>query len=322
MDFKERILTAMNHEEPDQVPVMGLIIDPATINQVLEKKPVDFVSMMRKPVLRTIIRALMNTNWFWNRFYSSTTAGALKSAAKLGFDANWTIYTLMKLNKDAQSELGVAWHDAYGRVWQISADSRGNMAVNYSRALIETEDQWEAWVDKKAPLFETMIKNTAAFHRKLVARYGDRVYPMGYAAPGIFENSWQPMGFVNFTRLIYQRPEFVKRVIDFQTDLYIRNLDAVMQSGVEVVLGGDDLGQKTGPMMRPELIEKLYGESYRRVADYVHQRKRKFIFHSCGNIYQLLDKFIEWGFDGIITWSPPRGWTWARYGSRWDTSWS
>jgi len=36
MDFKERILTAMNHEEPDRVPVMGLIMDPATVNQILK----------------------------------------------------------------------------------------------------------------------------------------------------------------------------------------------------------------------------------------------------------------------------------------------
>ena len=39
MDFKERILTAMNHEEPDQVPIMGLIMDPATVNWILGKEP-------------------------------------------------------------------------------------------------------------------------------------------------------------------------------------------------------------------------------------------------------------------------------------------
>ena len=42
MDFKERFLTTMNHEEPDQVPVMGLIMDPATVNEILHRKAVDF----------------------------------------------------------------------------------------------------------------------------------------------------------------------------------------------------------------------------------------------------------------------------------------
>ena len=45
MDFKERILTAMNHEEPDRVPVMGLIMDPTTVNQINGKKSIDFVGM-------------------------------------------------------------------------------------------------------------------------------------------------------------------------------------------------------------------------------------------------------------------------------------
>jgi len=115
------------------------------------------------------------------------------------------------------------------------------------------------------------------------------------------------MGFVNFTRYVYQKPDFVKKVIDFQTDLYIKYLDAIMKSGGDVVIGEDDLGQKTGPLMRPELIEKLFGDSYRRVSELVHKQNKKLIWHSCGNIYAFLDKFVEWGFDGLLTMEPTAG---------------
>lgn len=307
MDFKERVLTAMNHEEPDRVPVMGLIVDPATVNQVLGTRTADFIGLMQKPALGRLIMALMNTNRLFNRFYYSVGAGALRSAIKLGFDANWTIYSLMKLHRDPRSSEGLVWHDVFGRVWDVSRAPDGSMAVNYSGALCETEEQWEAWVEAKAPQFEQAIENATAFHKKLVVEYGDRVLPIGYAAPGIFENCWQPIGFVNFTRYMYEKPEFVKKVIDFHTDFYLRYLEGVMESGVEVVLGGDDLGHKTGPMMRPEQIEKLFGEGYRRVSEFVHKRNAKLIWHSCGNIYQLLDMFIEWGFDGIITLEPTAG---------------
>jgi uroporphyrinogen decarboxylase len=307
MDFKERILTALNHEEPDRVPVMGLIVDPATVNQVLGTRTADFIGLMQKPVLGSLIMALMNTNRLFNRFYYGVGAGTLRSAIKLGFDANWTISSLMKLHRDSGSSEGLVWHDVFGRVWDVSRGPDGSMAVNYSRALCETEEQWEAWVESKAHQFEQAIKNATAFHKKLVDEYGDNVLPIGYAAPGIFENAWQPIGFVNFTRYVYEKPQFVKRVIDFHTEFYLRYLEGVMESGVEVVLGGDDLGQKTGPMMRPEQIEKLFGESYRRVSEFVHKRNAKLIWHSCGNIYQLLDRFIEWGFDGIITMEPTAG---------------
>lgn len=307
MDFRERILTAMNHEEPDRVPVMGLIMDPATVNQILGREPVDLVQVLREPSARDRIKSFLNDNSSWYRMYYDNFAGALESAMKLGFDANWTIYALMQLNDDPESAMGLAWHDVYGRVWETGAAEDRSFTLNYSRPLCTTQEKWEAWIEQKAPLFDTLVENIGRFHRELVDNYGDRVLPVGYAAPGIFENSWQPMGFVNFTRFVYEKPDFVRKVIDFQTDLYIRCLEAVMDSDVDVVFGGDDLGHKTGPLMRPELIDKLYGESYRRVSELVHSRNKKLIWHSCGNIYQLLDRFIEWGFDGIITMEPTAG---------------
>jgi uroporphyrinogen-III decarboxylase len=307
MDFKERILAAMEHQEPDRIPVMGLIMDPATVNQILERKPTDLVAMLENPETRDSIKTLLNTNSFWNETYYANFSSALESAIKLGFDANWTIYSFMQLEPDPETALGLAWHDVFGRVWEMGSDGRGNMTLSYSRALCPTRESWESWVEQKAPLFDRVIENATSFHKKLVDEYGDRIFPIGYAAPGIFENSWQAIGFVNFTKFVYQDPEFVRRVVEFQTDFYLRYLEGVMQSGAEIVLGGDDLGQKTGPLMRPELIEKFYGESYRRVSDLVHSRGKKLIFHSCGNIYQLLDRFVDWGFDGIITMEPTAG---------------
>jgi len=305
MDFKERILTAMEHQEPDRVPVMGLVMDPATSNQVLGKQPADIGGLLNDPGMRGQVKDIINLSW--NDIMYSNFADALEASIKLGFDANWTVYTSMEVVEDPQCKTGLAWHDAFGRLWEMTTDDKGNMLLNYICGLLTTEDKWEAWVENKRPSFDMMIQNVAGYHRKLVDNYGDRIYPIGYAAPGIFENSWQPIGFVNFSRFVYQKPNFVERVIAFHTDLYLRYLDAVMQSGVEVVMGGDDLGQKTGPMMRPELIEKLLGESYRRVSETVHKKGRKLVWHSCGNIYSLLEKFVEWGFDGIITMEPTAG---------------
>jgi len=283
---------------------MGLIMDPATVNQITGKSATNLVNFIDKPIVGKLVKGLLNTNGFWNRMYYGNFALAFESAIELGFDANWAIYALMKIHNDPNAALGAAMHDAYGRVWEMGSDERGNLSVDYSRALCPTEAEWEAWVEAKGHLFDQMIDNTRAFHSRLAARFSDRIMPMAYAAPGIFENSWQAIGFVNFTKLVYENPSFVKRVVRFQTDLYLRNIEAVMESGGEVVLGGDDLGHKTGPLMRPELIEELFGDSYRRVAELVHSRGRKFVFHSCGKIYKFLDRFVDWGFDGIITMEP------------------
>ena len=142
MEFEERFLTAMNHEEPDRVPVMGLIMDPATVNEILHRRAVDFPGMLRKPLLRGAVRRLLNTDWLWNRIYYDNFSGALEAAIELGFDANWTIYAMMQLRPDPDTDLGVVWHDAFGRVWEMGSDDKGNMSVNYTRALCDTEERW------------------------------------------------------------------------------------------------------------------------------------------------------------------------------------
>jgi uroporphyrinogen decarboxylase len=307
MNFKERFLTAMNHEEPDRVPVMGMIMDPATVNRVLGKETLGLLEMMKKPELRSAIRDALTGKGSWEEGQYKHTAGTLECAIQLGFDANWTLYSLMELEPEPELPQGLLWHDVFGRLWEMGCDEAGNLTYNYTGPLCETEEKWEAWIEEKAPLFDKMIDDATRFHKKLVEEYGERILPIGFSAPGVFENSWQPIGFVNFTKLIYEKPEFVRRITDFYADFCLRHIEAVMESGLEVVLAGDDLGQKTGPMLRPELIEKLYGESYRRLAEAVHRKNKKLIFHSCGNVHLLLDKFVEWGFDGLITLEPTAG---------------
>ena len=305
MDFRERILTALNHEEPDRVPVLGLIIDQTTSNKILGKPPPDISSMLRNPELKDQMKDIVNATW--NEILYDTFRDALEAAIKLGFDANWTIYISMQAIDTLETKPGLACHEIWGRAWEISADEHDGIVMNYTHGLCTTEEEWDAWVSAKKQLHDELIKNVANHHRRLADNYGDRILPLGYTGMGIFENTWQSMGFVNFTRFVYQKPGFIRKVINFNTELYLKYLDAIMESGVEVVLAGDDLGHKTGPIMRPEQIEKLFGESYRRVSELVHKRNKKLIWHSCGNIYAFLDKFVEWGFDGLLTMEPTAG---------------
>jgi hypothetical protein len=305
MDFTQRVLAAVNHEEPDRVPVMGLIAEPATSNRILGRPPADMAGMLVDPDMRSQIRDIINSSW--RELVYGNFSDALEAAAKLGFDANWAMYTSMEVVEDARARQGLACHDIVGRVWEMTGREDGDIVMDYTHGLCPTEEKWDEWVDRMEPLLGDFTKSVAEHHKKLADSHSDKIFPIGYTSTSIFESTWQCMGFVNFTRYVYEKPGFVARVIDFQTDLYLRYLDAIMESGGEVVLGGDDLGHKTGPMMRPELVEKLFGESYRRVSELVHRRNKKLIWHSCGNIYAFLDKFIEWGFDGVFTLEPTAG---------------
>jgi len=302
-NFKERILTTINHEEPDQVPVMSLLCEPSNATRYHGKGSTSYFNYLKKPVLKEIIKLLMNWSWIWNMDFLNVYKRLLKIAVDLKFDANWMWYLLFKLKREKKF---YQWWDVWGRRWDLRVDNYGNPEPYYVGGYCNTEEKWDAWVENHASLFDKFIRYATKFHKAIANEFGKKIYVLNFAAPGIFENSWQPMGFTEFVKYMYERPKFIERVVEFQTAHFLRQVEAICKahSKNEMVLIGDDLGYKTGPLLNPDLLEKFLGPSYRQIAEFVHKQDMKLIFHSCGNLYKLLDKFIDWGFDGLLTLEP------------------
>ncbi|MHA1270895.1 MAG: uroporphyrinogen decarboxylase family protein [Candidatus Helarchaeota archaeon] len=307
MNFRDRILTTFNHEEPDRVPVMSLLMEPSNFTKYTGKVSTNYFKYLQKPLLGKLIKILMNWNWAWNSDFYRIYEKILQVSIELGFDASWMYYLLFKLKKDTSLSLGYSWFDIWGRKWEIYIVDRGDPEPQYIGGHCNTEEKWDNWVNDHAQLFNKFPKFVEQFYKRLMKDYGDQIYIIGFAAPGIFENSWQPIGFVEFSKLMYKKPSFIEKVVEFQTELYIKYIDAICKAGNEIILIGDDLGQKTGPLINPKLLDRFFSNAYKRVSEFIHNKNKKILFHSCGNIYKLLDKFIEWGFDGLLTLEPTAG---------------
>jgi len=67
---------------------------------------------------------------------------------------------------------------------------------------------------------------------------------------------------------------------------------------VDVIRFGDDLGMTTGPLMDPDTFRTLFKPRYKVLCDFVKQRSGMKIFlHSCGSIRSFIPDLIEAGFD-------------------------
>jgi hypothetical protein len=95
MNFKERVLTALNHEEPDRVPFAVFILSKITSNKILGKKPMDIAVMLGNAELRSGLKDIMNSTW--HEIINSSLADWMEAAIKLGFNANDTIYSQMQV---------------------------------------------------------------------------------------------------------------------------------------------------------------------------------------------------------------------------------
>ncbi len=101
------------------------------------------------------------------------------------------------------------------------------------------------------------------------------------------------------------RPAYVRAVFDRQLEVARRNLErmiARLGDLVDVVLlTGTDFGEQRGLFISPHMYRELFRPYHLEINRLVHERSRwKTMIHSCGSVFDLLPDFIEAGFD-ILT---------------------
>ncbi len=106
-------------------------------------------------------------------------------------------------------------------------------------------------------------------------------------------------GYEDFCTFLYEKPDLVKAVIDgygqMQYELYKR---IIPLECVGFLWHADDLGFKQQTLVSPEFIRENIIPWYKKFADLAHDNGKLAWFHSCGNVYDLMENFIiDVGFD-------------------------
>ena len=98
------------------------------------------------------------------------------------------------------------------------------------------------------------------------------------------------------------RKDYLHQVFDKQTDIAVENLkklNAAVGEYVDVIfICGSDFGTQTGPMCSVDSFKELYLPYYKKMNDWIHKNtKWKTLKHSCGAVEPLIPAMIESGFD-------------------------
>ena len=98
------------------------------------------------------------------------------------------------------------------------------------------------------------------------------------------------------------RRDYVYEIFDRQCEIALANLarihDAVGDRVSVVYLTGTDFGAQAGPFLSPLTYRELYQPFHKRLNDWVHAHTAwKTFIHSCGSVLALIEDFIEAGFD-------------------------
>jgi hypothetical protein len=296
MDNEERLFLALGGGRPDRTPSISMSLDPNITNQALGHDPSDILGFLASEGgSRFVDRHAAGINRFFDPAMFFFYNQCARANYKIGFDAMWFGYWRMGLRDHAHLQ------DVFGRLDDIVDDGFGNAYFMYRDGLIASPEEWRAWPH---PTIAKYAATGARVYGVLNAIWGRRIAIVPFIAPGLWENCWQPMGFTRFVTLMRRDPAFVREAVGYYTALSVACVDAFCAAGARVLTLGEDLAYRSGSMVSPDMLDRFFADGYRQITSAAHRSGAKIAIHCCGNTSELLEKFIEWGFDGAHALEP------------------
>jgi uroporphyrinogen decarboxylase len=107
----------------------------------------------------------------------------------------------------------------------------------------------------------------------------------------------------NFLMLLAGNPRRAHEVLDRLVEMHLANLEAFLGavgSSIDIILFGDDLGMQNGPQMSPamyaEFFQPRHAQMWRRAKELADVKVQ---LHCCGGVRPLLPHLIDAGLDAI-----------------------
>jgi uroporphyrinogen decarboxylase len=271
-DFENLRRTLLREGPPGPVPFFELFADPGMVESVLDEKfPVNLHEYIEQPLHELpedALPALMKSMEMYVRF-----------CREVGYD-----YVFMVTGFSLPRSMAVATDTAESRnypggqrYWQDEAHGP-----------IQSWEDFETYPWPKAE----ELSHAAVEYVSQIVPEGMKVAAFNYG--GVFENASWLMGLESFSFALRDQPELVEALCQRVGDLVTATASQVVSiDNVELMLLSDDLGFFSSTLVSPEVLRRYVLPHYKRVADVTHGAGKIMVYHSCGNMYKLMDDLID-----------------------------
>jgi len=286
MTSRERVLAALNHEEPDRVPVdIGSSI---TTTMVLAgyKKLKKYLGINESPniVISRMFQSVKMDERILKRFQVDFRPVFYRGPTK------W---------KDIEGP-----NDTYVDEWGLKLKRAANgfyydmIDHPLKNATIEDLEAYN-WPD---PLDPGRFKGIEEEARELHENTDYAIVGPGCSV-GFFELSWYLRSLEQLFMDMVLNPNFVhalfRKVLDIRKSILGEYLKRVGKY-LDVVYSADDLGTQKSPLMSPDLYRKMVKPYQKELFTFIKERTdAKIFYHSCGDVYPLIPDLIEIGVDAL-----------------------
>lgn len=289
MTSRQRVITALNHHQPDRVP-----IDLGGFQTGIHKKAyedlLDFLGLKEDiHILDAVQQLAKPSEVVLQRFHVDTRYVCSKGVE--GFD--WTI-------KENQRS-GRLWHDLtdeFGVVWSMPDDQPMYMDISHHPLADASVDDLKDYPFPNGghpSRFEGLRQEVAQLRN-------DTPYAICTGIGGVvYEYCWYMRGLENWFMDMIQNPAFCEALLDrtlaYWMDYYTGFMKEIGDL-VDVVMIGDDLAGQHGPLFQPDFYRTVVKPRQKKLVQHIKSlTNAKIWYHTCGGCAVYIPDLIDNGID-------------------------
>lgn len=285
MNSRERIFSALNHKEPDRIPIDIGGTSCSTLTEPVYHKLVERYKLkgnnytIVNPAMRSVnidkeVKDFLHSDT--NILCVNEPTGGRITFTENGFIDEWGVKYIKSKSDD----------DFYYDIYQ------------HPLANAEIGDLKKyKWPDPND------TERYKGLKEKAKKASQEKYFLLGnILESSIFEVAWYLRGFQEFLIDLMINKKFahmlLEKITTIQKTIYEKFLEEVGQY-IDMVFIADDLATQENLLFSPEVYQEMIKPYQKEYFSVKKKNNLKLLYHCCGNIYPLLGELIEIGVDAI-----------------------
>ena len=289
MTPRERLLTALDHRQPDRVPI-DLGGNQTGIHKFAYRGLIDFLGLEEEVAIMDVIQQLARpSETVLERLHVDTRY--VSAGAPEGFDGEI-------VTRERDGRVWQDFTDEFGVTWSMPEDNPQYSDITHAPlaglSLAEIRDYPFPKGDDPSRF--------AGLRPRVLELKRETPYAVVSGISGVvYEICWYMRGLENLFVDMVTQPEVLEAIIDRTLrfwlgwfDLFLKEVGDV----VDVVMIGDDLTGQDGPLYAPHIYRKIVKPRQKQLVQFIKSRTQaKIWYHSCGSIVGYIPDLLDNGID-------------------------
>lgn len=291
MSPRERVLTALAHREADRVPIDYWAAESVTERLITELHLADRDGLLRH--LGVDLRY---------HFGPTYVGRPLRTSADGTSEDHWGV-PRATMTVDGVRRDGQPWSWRYKHVSTPPLAGMTTVAEIEAYPFWPSIDMWD---------YSGIASDCAAIRRAgyAVVIGADRLDRAAQLKPAMYLR-----GAEQFLVDLMTEPAVGECLLEHIVGYYLAHYEKILEASngqIDIFFMGDDMGTQNGPWVSPEMYRRFFKTNFARFNALAHRHGVRTMYHTCGNVTDLIPDFIDAGLDILQSLQPRAGMDLAR----------